>query len=249
MTVSSLYYFLKKCGKKIVPHQIKGVIFKILSGLRLRTMNQIVRELRKRGIKVSELNVLEAFARTGEWHTIDYAPYIKTLEAWEIDPSCREPLRINLPGAVIKITDSIKEVKKTKKKFSLIVLDNSEGVYGKKNEYAEHFDIFPSILRLLEEEGLIIINIFPNLNETTFKKFPYLKEFATAEWLRRRRLFYKTDKPRSISFKKAIFIYKKIIESKGFNLQWYFTKKRNVVVYYLVMKVKRSKIRGINDKH
>ena len=86
------------------------------------------------------------------------------------------------------------------------------------------------------------------MDKSVFTKFPYLKDIVTEDHLRRKGLFYKTDNPNNVSFNKIVDVYKNIIESKGFELEWHFLKKRNVV-YYLVLKVKKSKIKGVNDNN
>src|SRR3989344_5084914 len=248
METIKILSFFKKQVKKITPWWVKFLILFIPRRLKLRAMGSVLKKLEKKGIELNKLDALEVFAKNGEWHTMDYAPFVRRVEAWEINELCRVPLKRNIPDVFVKITDSIKEIKRTKKKFNFIVLDNPAGIYGEKGEYCEHFNIFPNIFRTIEKEAVIIVNVFPRLDKSVFTKFPYLKDIVTEDHLRRKGLFYKTDNPNNVSFNKIVDVYKNIIESKGFELEWHFLKKRNVV-YYLVLKVKKSKIKGVNDNN
>ena len=54
-------------------------------------------------VDTSGMCALEFFARKGDWHTTDYLPFIKTLEAWEIDSAHEAELRVNLPNSKIRL--------------------------------------------------------------------------------------------------------------------------------------------------
>src|SRR5689334_5220788 len=99
------------------------ILWSLRRTLGLSPTQQIFRELRRRGVRLNELEALELFAHSGFLHTKDYLPQVASLEAWEIDPRYEEPLRHNLPGAQVKITDSYREIRKTPRKYSLIVVD------------------------------------------------------------------------------------------------------------------------------
>lgn len=45
------------------------------------------------------MDALEVFAREGDWVTYKYAPYVKSVEAWEINPSYLPKLQTNIPKA------------------------------------------------------------------------------------------------------------------------------------------------------
>lgn len=190
--------------------------------VKMSPMEKVLFKLSGRKINIETLNALEVFAKIGTWHTLDYAPGIKTLEAWEIDPKCEEFLRSNLPTADIKITDSFEEIKKVNKKFTLIVVDNSMAIYGKNNEYCEHFELFPHIFRIMQDECILILNVIPKIGEQDKQRFPYL---FNVDQLRRREKFYSSDHPDKLTLEEMANIYSKYAGENSFNLEWYFTQK------------------------
>ncbi|MEN6349074.1 MAG: hypothetical protein ABFD08_06730 [Syntrophomonas sp.] len=200
-------------------------------------MEKVLFNLSRRKVNIDNLNALEVFAKIGAWHTLDYASRVCSLDAWEIDLKCEEFLRSNLPNAHVKITDSFEEIKKTDKKFSLIVVDNSMAIYGGKNKYCEHFDLFPHVFRIMQDECILILNIIPKIEKQNKHQFPYL---FNLEQLRRRKKFYSSDSPDNLTYEEMSNIYSKYAYENGFNLEWYFIQKRNLIVTYLVLKLKKK---------
>lgn len=235
----NIQYLFERQIKKFSPRWLKFLILFVPRQLKLRTMGKVLKELEKRGIRIKKLDTIELFARGGDWHTMDYAPFVKSVEAWEIDPVYKDTLKRNLPNAKIVITDSIKKIKETKRKFDFIISDNPEGVYGKNDEYCEHFDIFSDIFRLIDEKGIVMVNVFPKLNKNVLRGNIRLEEIIKKGWLERRKKFYNTVNPADISLHKMLGVYRKIIKSNGFELEWYFLQRRNAIVYYLVLGVKK----------
>jgi len=202
-------------------------------------MHHVLRELKKRGVSLKELDALEVFGGSGELHTKDYASQVATLEVWEIDAEWEKSLRRNLPMAEVKITDSFKELTKTPKKYSFIVVDDSPRIYY---DYCEHFDLFPDVFRILKDSAIIILNVVPEINATYMKQYG---RFYNETHVARRKSFYQTDHPGKVPLDKMVEVYKNLCMQNGFNLEWYFFRRRSFIysaVYYLVLKIKKSDV-------
>lgn len=205
----------------------------IRRNLRLSSMHQVLRELRKRNVRLKDLHALEIFGGSGGFHTKDYATHVSTLDIWEIEPKYEGILRQNFPLAEVMLTNSYKEIENTHKKYSLIIVDNPMSTLG---DYCEHFDLFPAIFRVAMDSTVLILNVIPEISDASLKKFPYL--FNPSQ-LERRRSFYQTNHPEKVSFEEMVEVYRNLTTTNNFNLEWYFFQKRSVV-YYFVLKIKRS---------
>ncbi len=210
--------------------QIRKLKELIIRKFRLDPIQKVLRKLKKKNINLRNLDALEVFGYTGEYHTRFYAPYVHNLEVWEINPAFEKQLRKNLPFAEIKITDSFNEIKRTSRKYDLVVVDNPMSTFG---NYCEHFDLFPDIFSIMGDSSLLILNVIPEINKTALQKWPYL--FNDLQ-LKRRKSFYGTDKPEKISFEDLVKSYKRICFANGFNIEWYFFQRRTIVDY-LVIKI------------
>jgi hypothetical protein len=213
-----------------------GTITK-LKELIIRKLNRepiklVLRAIKRRGIDPEQLDALEIFGFTGEYHTRSYFKKVSSLEVWEIEPEYETLLKQNLPGALIKITDSFAEIKNCTKRFSMIVVDNPMSTFG---QYCEHFDLFPDIFRIAAAPAVIILNIIPSVREKDLKKWPYLFNKAQLE---KRSSFYRTDNPEKIPIKLMAEIYDDLCRSNGLNMDWYMVQKRSSV-YYFVFKISR----------
>ncbi|MFC1517408.1 hypothetical protein ACFL5G_02505 [Candidatus Margulisiibacteriota bacterium] len=198
-------------------------------------MKKVFIGLKKRGVVLNSLNVLEVFAYTGENHAQDYFKLVNSLEAWEINAVHKAALEKNLPGAKIKIVDSYAEIKSTPNKFNIIIIDNEMGFFG--DNHCEHFEIFPDIFRCLDNSGLIIVNVLTKKDKLAQEKFSRL--FDTAH-NKERAEFYQTNTPDNVSFKKMLETYQTIIDKNNYQLEWCFFQKRLSFLHYLVLKVKKK---------
>ncbi|EGW36602.1 hypothetical protein [Desulfosporosinus sp. OT] len=220
--------------------QIKNIWYKMPPNIKYRVytlkksrpMEEVLTRLQSNNINLRELNALEVFGKTGEWHTLDYGYKVKSLEVWEIDSSCKASLKRNFPFATVKIVDSYMEVERCNKKYSLIVIDNPMSTYG---DYCEHFSLFPKMVTLCDENAIIIINVIPKINEDTKAEYPYLFNDIQLE---KRRQFYKTNCPDKLTFEEIDSAYKNMALKEHFKTEWSFFHKRNFVYYY-VFKLKK----------
>jgi hypothetical protein len=182
--------------------------------LRLTKMCRVVRELKRRGVNLGALHALEMFGGTGGGHTVDYAPYVASLEVWEVQPTLASVLHKNLPHATIEIVDSFAQLELTKKKFDLVVVDPP---YEMFNGYCEHFELLPGVFRILNTFAILILNI--RLEIVVFSRY-------SDEHFERRRAFYHVKDPTSISLERMIKVYKDLASQHGFEVKWWFAKDR-----------------------
>ncbi len=204
----------------------------LLFKFRLRPIDSVFRTLRSR--KLSAFNFgLEVFGFTGEYHTKNYQHLVRELHVWEIDQSCEPKLKQNLPGAIIKITDSFKEIQNTEQKYDLIVIDNPLSFYV---DHCEHFEIFPLSLRILNNNATIIINIITNVN-VLYDKY---RNYDSVKQNEVRNKWYSSSDATILKDEFVLDFYKQLCEKNGFKTNFSFLKKRNNMVSYLVMNLNKA---------
>jgi hypothetical protein len=213
---------------------LHAALWSLRRTLGLSPTQRLFRELAARGVRLAELHALEVFAHSGFLHARDYFARVAHLEAWEIDPGQEAALRRNLPGAALKITDSFQEIRQTPRRFGLILIDAPEQVFGDRGQYCEHFDMLPEVFRAAADDAVLIFNVMPHAGNPRRRRF-------TAAHLEARRRFYMSDHPAQIPFAEMLPVYRRIIESRGFELEWYFTRPRtrDGRLIYFALKVRR----------
>lgn len=207
---------------------VKRLLWSLRRALGLSPTQRTFKDLRTRNVRTGDLAALEVFGHTGFLHTLDYARKVSSLEVWEIDATKERDLRRNLPQAKVKIGDSFDELKRTPGRFDLLVVDNPVQVYG---DHCEHFDLFPDIFRVAKDSSILILNVAGN-------PWPRPDEAHLA----RRRAFYKTDHPENVPFDRMIATYRNLLHAGGFELEWFFTRRRTWATRasYLVLKIGRK---------
>lgn len=210
-----------------------NIKYRVYSLMKSRPIEGVLDRIQSNKINLNNLNALEVFGKTGEWHTIDYGYKVNSLEVWEIDSCCKPSLKRNFPFATIKIVDSYKEVERCKNKFSLIVIDNPMSTYS---EYCEHFSLFPNMFNLCDDNSIVITNVIPEIDDNIKNEYPYL--FNDIQ-LQKRKEFYKTNSPDKLSFEEIESTYKTMASKACFETEWSFFQKRNFVYYY-VFKLKKN---------
>lgn len=188
----------------------------------------LCQDLIKSGFDLSCKDALEVFGRKGDWHTVDYADGIRSLEVWEIDSEHNTDLRRNLPNAVVKNVDSIQFSREPQNvgRFDFVVIDNPQALYGPNNEYCEHFDVLESGCAMLRPGGVLVFNV--NIRPYDFEKHP--------EWKRRREEFYGKPDTASLSLEELLEFYgdlfarwrKHVISARHY--------RRNDFLHYLIFR-------------
>ncbi len=120
-------------------------------------------------------------------------------------------MRKAFPYATIRITDSFEEIKRTPKKFDMVVADAWAGMF---NDHCEHFELFPDVFRILSQSSILILNVIPEARRLSPKH---------AE---RRCAFYQVKDPTRIPLEVMVERYKAFAEECGFQVQWWFYKDR-----------------------
>jgi len=215
------------------------VIWSLRRGLRLSPMQKLFRELKRRGVPLSQMDALELFGADGLRHTLDYCHAVRSLEIWEMDHKYLPGLRKNFPNARIKITDSFKEIESTPNTYNLLVSDEPGQVFGKNQEYCEHFELLTKYLcRVARPSTLIILNAVPD----PLRQSPDANKYSTyLGYLDKRREFYSSDHPEHISIAEMIPAYRRVLSANGFHLDWHVSVRRTIRggVNYLALKVSR----------
>jgi hypothetical protein len=228
---------VKRFLKRTLPLSVQAAASKFFHRFHPHPMEQVVRQLRRRGVPLSELTALEVFGRDGRWHTRYYARLVRSIEVWEIDEQYREALNYNLPMAKVKITDSFVEINCTGQLYDLIVLDNP--IFGDAkdpSDYCEHFDLFPAVFRVASDSAVLIVNVIPKQCRVAREKYPHL---LNSTHLERRASFYQTNKPENIPVHRMVRTYTALAQGNGFEIEWYFSQSRGLV-HYLVLKLSRK---------
>jgi len=184
----------------------------------------------KNGFELFSVSALEVFGGDGTMHTKDYADSVKSLDIWEYDPDYEKDLKVRFPRANIKICDSYLQVKKNTVHYDLVVVDNPIQTSG---GHCEHFDLFPDIFKIMNDDCLVILNVIPDIIQTI--KYP---ELASEYHLNKRKEFYNAVDPEHITDGELTLTYNNLVKNNGFYIEWILTLRRTFV-YYLAMKLKR----------
>jgi hypothetical protein len=224
--------------RRLLPEPAARVLRAMRRNLGASPMRRLCRQLRERGVDLGRLRALEVFGDDGTRHTLDYAPMVASLDIWEIQSDREATLRKNFPGAGIKIIDSFEEVKRTPNRYDLVIVDNWVGSLF--DGHCEHFELFPDIYRVITDDGILVINVVPRLDEEVRRRFPTMfKPSMVAEHLERRRDFYGTDHPEAVSPEQMLTVYRKLAAENGFDIEWSVLQPR-IYHTYLALKLRRA---------
>jgi hypothetical protein len=219
-------------------NHLHSMAWSLRRAARLSPMQAVMRELKRRGVPLQELDALEAFGGDGSRHTMDYAGRVRRVDVWEFDPAYLPGLRRNLPLAEVTIGDSFAQIRLTERRYGLLVVDTPASLFGPDNRYCEHFEFFNAdMLRALAPDAVILLNIRPATESD-----PAL----TPEQMSRRGKFYRTDSPATVSVEQMVAVYRELLQAGGFTLEWHFHRLRTVrsQVHYLALKVRRTSVSG-----
>jgi hypothetical protein len=216
--------------------ELKALAKDLRRRLRLSPTYRVFRRLRRCGVQPEQLHALELFGCDGKNHTIDIASLVGSLEIWDIEPGVEAELKRLFPQAQVKITDSYREIHHTPNTYDLVVVDNVPDVAF---NHFEHFDLFPSIFRVLNDPAILLINVIPNMIKG--QRHP-----QAAERLRERQRFYQAADPAQLSFSEIEQTYRRWAEQSGWQVEQLFFERRWTfpseldVVYYAVLKLSRQ---------
>jgi hypothetical protein len=225
--------------RRFLPDPAARVLRGIRRTMGITPMQRLCGQLRDRGVDLGRLRALEVFGDDGTRHTMDYAHFLAGLEIWEIRPDREDALRRNFPQATVRIVDSFEEARRTSSTFDLVVVDAWVG--GLFDGHCEHFELFPGILRLLNDGGIVVLNVVPRLDVGVRREFASsFNEATLAVHLERRRQFYRTDHPESVTVEQMMAVYGDLSASMGFQIDWYVMQRRLYHLHYLALKLRRS---------
>jgi len=193
---------------KFIP--IRKKLFYLRRKWKLLPMQRIIKKLKNKGIKLNKLSLLDIFAGNGNMTTIDLYNIVENLELWEINKKFEHVLKSKMPNSKIKFVDSFNEINQIQSKYDLILIDSWPRIsFGQ----AEHFNLFPKVFDILNDNGILIILVMPEINGNSVSK----------KLLNIRKLFYSVDDPKNIPLNKMIKTYTKFALEKQFNIiDWFY---------------------------
>jgi hypothetical protein len=200
--------------------------------MRGQAMTKICAKALAQGEPMSSYRALEFFAREGDWHTKSYAHLVRSLDAWELDPTYEHGLRENLPHANIRIGNSFSFAQESQYRnyFHWLVLDNPQSIYG---EYCEHFEALELVHDLVAESGVLIFNV-------NKKPFDYERHAA---WQARREQYYGCD-ANILTTPFLLSFYQNKLEASGLSLRYIYEEPRNPeYLSYIVAGIANKTIR------
>lgn len=215
--------------------KLKIIRRKTLRLLEMRPIHKVIRLLKQNNYLLMD-SVLEVYAYTGEYHTLDYVKYVNQLDIWEIDPSLEIHLKNNLPRANVKITDSYTEIQTTDRIFDTIIIDNPRGIFGDHNK-CEHFEIIKDCFHKLVDKSVLITHIIPDISVSKYNTPPE----TILKHIERRKLFYTHESGISISFLHFETVYKRIAYENGYITKHIYFVKRNYLFTYVVLCLEKRK--------
>jgi len=189
---------------------------------------------------LSSKNVLDIFAREGDWQTEFLVDKVKSIEGWEINPQFVDNFKKNFPEIKCICRDSIKYIKEINKKdadkFDIVIIDNGMNCYGENNIYCEHFDLIDDIHKFFNDEVYVILNV---------AKSPFNYD-NSSDWMNRREKFYGTKSTDNLRLDFLMDFYKNIFSSSNFECEKLYVEPRelhndNLYLYHFGFKLKRIK--------
>tara|TARA_R100001015_G_C4543503_1_gene106970 strand:+ start:115 stop:741 length:627 start_codon:yes stop_codon:yes gene_type:complete len=189
---------------------------------------------------LSSKNVLDIFAREGDWQTKFLVDKVKSIEGWEINEEFVTNLKNNFPTIKAVLRNSIEYIKNTDEintnKFDIVVVDNGMNCYGVNDVYCEHFDFIHDIHKFFNDEVYLILNVAKS--PFNYNNFP--------NWIKRREKFYGINSTENISLEFLMDFYKNIFLKNNFKCKNLYVEPRelhkdNLYLYHFCFKLERVK--------
>jgi hypothetical protein len=195
---------------------------------RLQTpMTQLLGSLQAYESLPAPLTALELFGMHGLWHTRDYVGRCRALDLYELNSAYAEYAARTLPRTRVMEEDSIEAVNTgalPRPAYNFIVIDNPvEGAFGPG--YVEHFDLFPEVLALMEDPGVLVLN------------YIHRDVDVDDDHARRRQRFYGSVHP---SVDEAAEVYRAHARDAGHPVRRHLYTYRNATMGYLALICGRS---------
>ncbi len=140
---------------------IRKKLFQLRRKLGLLPYQKIFNCLSKRNPNLIQWNVLDLFAGDGTMSSLDLKGFVGNIELWDIEPQFETILKDRFPNSIIKIVDSYESINNTNNKYNIILVDNWPRIISGN---CEHFDLFPKIIELMKDQGILIILTMPEIN-------------------------------------------------------------------------------------
>lgn len=200
---------------EVVKHLLRKVRFALVGSAMSRVMKRVAPLL-----DLPRSDALELFARAGDFHTLDYARKVKTVELWEIDPQYEPLLRSRFPRSRVRIVDTYEQIAKCQDKFDLVVSDNPTSFHG---PHCDHFDLFPHIFNVLKDRACVVLTVLTEVPADVQARYPHI---CDEKHLAARKAFYGVEDAKRITPDQMIATYKRLFAANGFTVETAFFEPR-----------------------
>ena len=210
---------------------IKHKVYLLLKkwGVIQHPMQKVVKQLKKRGIKLQNLDGIELFGRDGGWSTDYISKELNSIDIVEISDEFKPILEKKYPNANIYIDNTYTFIENHSKQYDIVLSDNPASKHG---EYFQHFSLFPHIYKLFKNKTILILNIIPNY-QFTYNPNPEEEYSALKK-------FYNTKKIK-LNIDEMVDVYEKSANREGFTISDFYTVNRKTGVEYLCLFFERLK--------
>jgi hypothetical protein len=197
-------------------------------------IQQVFRELERRGVAVEKARVLEVFGGDGTLHVQDYAGLVGSLEIWELNAEFANRLRSRFPMARVRTGDSFRLAEESRSRFDIVVIDNPNLFTVTPK------DLYLSCLNLLGHDPVFVFMVVTNLRPPTRRLWPPLRTLPDLESvLEHRRRLFPGHAPEDIPLDAMRRTYGDLARARGYELEWSFARRRHYA-HYLVFKLRRA---------
>jgi len=190
---------------------LRKKLFILRRFLGLLPYQKIFKRLQQNIIDLNTWNALDIFAGDGKQSSLDMKKYINNIELWDNNPNFESNLKERFPNSSIKIVDSYEEINKTNNKYNIILVDNWPRIISGN---CEHFDLFPKIIELMKDTGILIILTMPEINNIAL---------FSDQHIQLRKTFYNVEDVAKIPMDNLVSTYKNFANQHGFTLiDWFY---------------------------
>jgi hypothetical protein len=169
---------------------------------------------------LSKARALDMFARTGQLTVSKYAPWVASVDAWELNAEHEAALKALGPKINVKIGCSYLTASLFEGRYDLIVIDSPQGAhkdYSGAVRY-EHFHALKQLPKLAKDRCIVVLYV----NKAPYDRavegeygYDRYDEYDFQEWMKARARFYGVN-PQRLSESVALYAYEQEMAILGF---------------------------------
>jgi hypothetical protein len=171
---------------------------------------------------LSKARALDMFARTGQLTVSKYAPWVHSVDAWELNGEHEAKLRAISPKINVRIGCSYLSASLFDGRYDLIVIDSPQGAH---KDYSgavrfEHFHALKQLPKLAKDRCIVVLYVnkepYDRDHEGSYG-YDHYDEYDFNEWMKVRARFYGVN-PRRVPEEAALFAYQQELMMLGFKV-------------------------------